>query len=140
VRGWEGGDVKFLRSDWFQAVSENLAANEDLKAIAAGSADFGVQQVVTAAPGGEDILHYFKVSDGVFEMTLGELPAPDATMTATYADAAAMNRGDLDAMSAFGSGKMLVTGNLAVLMQNQTVLTQMNTAFEALRDQTTYED
>ena len=129
--------MKFLREDWFDAVSELLAANDDLQAACTG-ASFGVQQVVTPAPGG-DIKHFFRVMDGKFEMCLGELPAPDATMTASYADAAAMNRGELDAMSAFGSGKMLVTGNLAILMQHQAVLTQMNTAFEALRDKTEYE-
>ena len=133
----KGGVVDFLRSEWFDEVSAILAANEDLQAATA-SATFGVQQVVTDAPGGE-IKHYFKAGDGAFEIGLGELPAPDATMTATYADAAAMNRGDLDAMTAFASGKMLVTGNMAILMQHQAVLTQMNTAFEALRDKTTYE-
>lgn len=129
--------MKFLRSEWFDAVGANLAANEDLQAACSG-ANFGVQQVVTAAPDGE-IKHYFKVTDGQFEIGPGELDAPDATMTATYADAAAMNKGELDAMTAFASGKMLVTGNMAILMQHQAVLTQMNTAFEALRDQTEYE-
>lgn len=129
--------MKFLREDWFEAVSGVLSENEDLKAACAGG-DFGVQQVVTSAPGG-DIKHYFRVVDGVFDIGLGELSAPDATMTASYADAAAMNRGELDAMSAFGSGRMLVTGNLATLMQRQAVLAQMNTAFEALREKTEYE-
>lgn len=129
--------MDFLRSEWFGEVGSVLAANEDLQAAIAG-VSFGVQQVVTDAPGGE-IKHYFKAQDGVFEIGLGELPAPDATMTATYADAAAMNRGELDAMTAFASGKMLVTGNMAILMQHQGVLGQMNAAFEAIRDQTTYE-
>lgn len=130
--------MKFLSQEWFVAVGEALAGNAAVQTAAAG-ANFGVQQVVTGAPGGSEIRHYFKVDGGVFEIGLGDLPGADATMTASYADAAALNKGELDAMAAFGSGKMLVTGNMAVLMQNQAVLGQMNGAFEALREQTEYE-
>jgi hypothetical protein len=129
--------MKFLREDWFEAARKLMGDNDDLKAATSG-ANFAVQQLVTEAPGGE-IRHYFKAEDGNFQFALGELDAPDATLTATYANAAAMNKGELDAMSAFGSGKMLVTGNLAVLMQHQAVLTQMNKAFEELRAETEYE-
>lgn len=131
--------MKFLEQDWFDAVNEQIQANGALLASTASVA-LGIQQHVTDTPSGQDILHYFKVDHGQVEVGLGELPGADATMKADYASAAAMNRGELDAMAAFSSGKMMVIGNMAVLMSHQGTLAQLNTAFEAVRDQTTYDE
>lgn len=131
--------MKFLEQPWFDAVNAQIQADGVLQTTTAGL-KLGIQQHVFDTPSGEDILHYFKADHGQVEVGLGELPDADATMKADYASASAMNRGELDAMGAFSSGKMMVTGNMAVLMSHQGVLTQLNTAFEAVRDQTTYDD
>lgn len=128
--------MKFLSQDWFDAVNAEVADRDGLKAASA-NAKFAVQQVVRGAPGGE-IKHYFRVNHGSVELGLGEIDDADATMSADYETASALNSGELDPMAAFGSGRMLVTGNMAVLMMNQGVLTQLNLAFEAVRDQTEY--
>lgn len=128
--------MKFLSQDWFDAVNAHLAASDTLKAAAA-NADFTVQQVVSDGPEGT-IHHYFRVDHGNVEMALGQVDGAEATMSADYATASALNEGSLDAMVAFSTGKMLVTGDISVLMLNQLVLAQMNAAFEAVRDQTEY--
>jgi putative sterol carrier protein len=128
--------MKFLSQEWFDAVNEKLAASDTLKAAAA-NASFAIQQVVSDGPEG-DIHHYFRVDQGTVEMALGDTPDAAATMAADYATASALNEGTLDAMAAFSTGKMLVTGDISTLMLNQLVLAQMNAAFESVRDQTTY--
>jgi putative sterol carrier protein len=57
-------------------------------------------------------------------------------MKADYATAVGMQKGELDAMSAFSAGKMMVTGNMAVLMSHQGTLTQINANIDRVRDQT----
>jgi len=130
--------MQFMSQEWFDAVSKELAQNDNFK-IATTGATLGIQQVATGVPSGGEIRHYLKVTDGEFEMGVGQLDEPDATMSATYADAVLIHKGELDAMSAFSSGRMLVQGNLAVLMQHQAVLAQMSAAMETLRDETEYE-
>lgn len=130
--------MKFLEQEWFDAVNAHLAQDDGLKAASAG-VSLAIQQHVTDCPDGEDIFHYMKVGDGQVEVALGVLDAPDATMKADYATAAGMQKGELDAMSAFSSGKMMVTGNMAVLMSHQGTLTQLNANFDKVRDETEFD-
>lgn len=129
--------MDFLTTPWFDAVQANLDTNEQLRAAAANM-ELSIQQVVTDVPGGGEIRHNFTIDHGAIHVGLGAVENPDATLTASYASAAAMNRGELDMMSAFAGGKVLLNGDLMVLMQNQATLSQMNAAFEAVRDGTTY--
>jgi hypothetical protein len=131
-------EVKFLEQDWFDAVNAHLAQDDDLKATTAG-VSLAIQQHVVDCPGGEDILHYMKVDDGTVEVALGTIENPDATMKADYATAAGMQKGELDAMSAFSSGKMMVTGNMAVLMSHQGTLAQLNANFDKVRGETEFD-
>jgi putative sterol carrier protein len=130
--------MKFMTQEWFDAVSKELDQNDNFK-IAISNVNLGIQQVATEVPSGGEIHHFLKADNGQFELGVGDLEAPDATMSASYADAVLIHKGELDAMSAFSSGRMLVQGNLAVLMQHQAVLAQMSAAMEAVRDDTEYE-
>jgi hypothetical protein len=131
--------MNFLRKEWIDAANE-AAQNSDLLKTAAANITLGLQQVVTDVPGGgEDIHHFFRADHGEVEIGLGDLPEPNATMTGSYEAASAMHRGELDPMAAFSTGKVLVTGDMMVLMQHQGLMTQMNTIFDNLRDQTEYE-
>jgi putative sterol carrier protein len=65
-----------------------------------------------------------------FKLGPGPIPeAPTTTITVTAADAAAMERGELDPMQAFMSGRMLVAGDLGLMMQMQAI--QMQAAAQA---------
>ena len=75
-----------------------------------------IQYQVTGAPDG-DLDYYLNHENGkLVEGTLGSLEDPDTTITMSYDDAAAMQRGDLDATAAFMQGKMKAAGNMARLM------------------------
>jgi putative sterol carrier protein len=51
------------------------------------------------------------------ESSLGELPDADFTMTLTYTDSVAVQKGELDPNAAFMQGRMKVAGNMGKLMQ-----------------------
>ena len=51
------------------------------------------------------------------DSSLGELPDPDFTMTLSYADSVAVQKGELDPNAGFMQGRMKVTGNMGKLMQ-----------------------
>ena len=60
-----------------------------------------------------------------FKLGPGAIPAePTTTITVTAADAAAMDRGELDPMQAFMSGRIQITGDMTLLMQMQAILMQ----------------
>lgn len=75
-----------------------------------------VQYRLTMAPGGGEIRYHADVADGrIVAQQLGDDPAADGTMSASYADSVAMLRGELAPTAAFMEGRVKVTGNLAKL-------------------------
>jgi len=55
-----------------------------------------------------------------FKLGPGPIPAePTTTVTVTADDAAAMERGELDPMQAFMSGRIMIAGDMGLLMQMQ---------------------
>jgi putative sterol carrier protein len=81
-----------------------------------------IRMVVSGGQGGE-----WKVD---FKLGPGPIPEqPTTTITVTADDAAAMERGELDPMTAFMSGRMQVAGDMALMMQMQMI--QMQAAAQA---------
>lgn len=75
-----------------------------------------IQYRITALPDG-DLDYYWIIGEGrLAEAKLGEIDEPDFTITVTYENACKMQRGELEANSAFMQGKMRVAGNLARMM------------------------
>ncbi len=60
-----------------------------------------------------------------FKLGPGEIPAePTTTVTITAADAAAMEKGELDPMQAFMAGRIQVAGDMTLMMQMQAISMQ----------------
>jgi hypothetical protein len=75
-----------------------------------------VQMVVTGAPEGDGKFHA-RVDVGVVaEAALGSRPAPDVTLTASYADASAMAAGELDPSVAFMQGRLKTAGDPGLVL------------------------
>jgi putative sterol carrier protein len=75
-----------------------------------------VQIVVTGAPDGDGKFHA-RVDDGVVaEAAPGTRPAPEVTLTASYADASAMASGDLDPSVAFMQGRLKTAGDPGLVL------------------------
>jgi putative sterol carrier protein len=122
--------VKFLTEEWATAVQDALNGDDSFRS-AAGSQSAKIQQVVTS-PDGEK-KWWFKLDAGQASLGVGELGEPvDATITQDYETASAIMRNELNAVAAYMSGKLRVSGDLMKLMQLQGPLGQIPGALKAL--------
>lgn len=103
--------AKWLTQEW---LDESLALAADQPEIPGATA--AIQYVVTDGPDG-DISYYWVVEDGhLRENRLGVLDGAEVTLTETYEDALAMQKGELDMNAAFLQGRVKVDGDVAKLM------------------------
>ena len=118
--------VQFLSEDWTSAVQEALDNHGGFKSAIA-NADLSFQFDVSDAPDG-DVSFYMKATGGSAEISLGALDEPDVTLGQTYETATGIFGGDLNAQTAFMTGKLKVSGNLAKLMMHQAAIQQWQAA------------
>src|SRR5215472_7541767 len=82
-----------------------------------------MNQVINEVPFGEGVIHaYVDTSSGILDIELGQLEAPDLTITLSYGTAKAILV-DADAqaaLNAFFSGKIKVDGDITKMMALQT--------------------
>jgi alkyl sulfatase BDS1-like metallo-beta-lactamase superfamily hydrolase len=103
---------KYLTQEW---LDEARALAQDQPERPGASA--AMQFVVTGGPDG-DIKYYWVLENGVLaQASLGELSDAEVTLTSTYQDSVAIQKGELDANAAFMQGKTKVAGNMGKLMQ-----------------------
>ena len=114
--------VKYLSEDWAKQVTEALNGNDTFRQQAAGKT-VKLQNVVTGADG--ETRYYFKLQDGQADVGLGDLDDAEATLTADYETSAALSRAELNATSAYMSGKLKIQGDLMKLMQLQGMFNAM---------------
>ncbi len=119
--------VRFLSEEWAQAVTDALNEHAGFKG-SIGGADLSIQFVTTDSPSGGEIPYYLAASGGDAGLTLGTTDDPDATVTQTYKTATAISQGELNTQTAFMTGKLKVTGNLAKLMMHQSAIQQWGSA------------
>lgn len=122
--------VTFLSADWADAVQTSLNEHAGFKS-AMGSADLTLQFNVSGTPGG-DTSYYLKTSGGSTELTLGTVDDADVTIGQTYDTATAIAKGDLNTQTAFMTGKLKVSGNLAKLMMHQAAIQQWQAAVSSI--------
>ena len=99
-----------------------------------------MQYVVTGGPEG-DVKYYQVIDNGkMLESTLGEDPDAEFTLTLSYADSVAVQKGELDANAAFMQGRMKVTGNMGKLMSLMplTQSPEYKAINEKIKDQTEF--
>ena len=121
---------KFLSEEWASDVSAALNSHDGFK-NAMGAADLGIQFTTEDAPDG-DIDYYLKSSGGTSNLALGSIDDPDVTVTQSYDTAAAISKGELNTQTAFMTGKLKVSGNLAKLMMHQNAIQQWASAVNEL--------
>ncbi|MGH2663721.1 MAG: SCP2 sterol-binding domain-containing protein [Actinomycetota bacterium] len=119
--------VKYLSDEWAKAVTEAVNANDAFKQQASGKTA-KVQNVVTA-PDGEK-KYYFKVENGQADVSTGEIPDAEATLSTDYETSTALSKGELNGTAAYMSGKLKINGDLMKLMQLQGMF---NTLPEAVK-------
>lgn len=117
--------VKFLSPEWAQALKTELNASDEFRRAAAGQRA-AIQQVITQ---GEHDTHYWiTIVDGQIDLGVGDVEAPDATITQSYGSAAALARGELSPVTAFMTGKLKIAGNMGMILGLQGALAQLPAA------------
>lgn len=121
---------KFLTEEWAQDVTTALNNHEGFK-NAIGGADLAIQFETEDAPDG-DVSYYLKASGGTTNLAIGTLDDPDVTVKQSYDTAVAISKGELNTQTAFMTGKLKVSGNLAKLMMHQSAVQQWGAAVAEL--------
>jgi predicted lipid carrier protein YhbT len=103
--------LAYLSEAWLEAQRELVGALPERPGATAT-----VQHVVSGGPDGE-VRWVERIVDGrLTEVTLGDDPDADVTLTETYADAVQIARGELDANAAFMQGRVKVVGDMGKVM------------------------
>jgi putative sterol carrier protein len=114
--------VQFLSTEWADAVKQALNANEAFRQAAASS-NASLQQVITKD--GQETHYWIRIAEGAIDMGIGDVDAPDATITQSYDTAVALARSELSVVTAFMTGKVKVAGNMGLLLSLQGALSQL---------------
>ena len=124
--------ASFLSSEWLADLTTALNAHAGFKAAIA-NVDLTLQFAVTDAPVGTEGRYFVDVAEGKALAAPGDADEPDATITNTYETSVAMSKGELNTQMAFMTGKIKVTGNMAKLMMNQSMLNQFAAAASGVK-------
>ena len=122
--------VKFLSEEWAEALKGALNEDEAFR-TAAGEVSARIQQVIDAD--GDETRYWIVITDGAIDMGIGDLDPVDATITQSYETAAALSRGELNAVTAFMTGKIKVAGNMGLLLSLQGALTRLPDAMSSIQ-------
>jgi putative sterol carrier protein len=122
--------VRFLSEEWAEALKAALNADEAFR-TAASSSSARIQQVITQD--GEETRYWIVIADGAIDMGLGDLDPVDATITESYDSAVALSKGELNAVTAFMTGKIKVAGNMAMLLGLQAALSRLPPAMSSIQ-------
>ncbi|MCU1495149.1 MAG: hypothetical protein JWO62_2913 [Acidimicrobiaceae bacterium] len=103
--------AKYLTQEW---LDESTALAESQPERPGATAR--LQYVITDGPDGDVFYHWVVVDGHLVDNRLGQLQDAEVTLTETYDDAVAIQRGELDANAAFMQGRIKVGGDVAKLM------------------------
>jgi putative sterol carrier protein len=121
---------KFLSEEWASEVTAALNAHEGFR-NAIGAADLTIQFNTSEAPDG-DVDYYLQSTGGTTALLVGSIETPDVTVKQSYETATAISQGELNTQTAFMTGKLKVSGNLAKLMMHQGAIQQWGAAVSDL--------
>jgi putative sterol carrier protein len=114
--------VRFLSDEWANELKQRLNASEAFRKGVGGTAAT-IQQVISTSEG--ERRYWMRTGDGQVDMGPGDAPNPDATVTQDYDTAVALARAEANPVTAFMTGKLRISGNLALLMGLQGALAEL---------------
>jgi predicted lipid carrier protein YhbT len=102
----------WLTDEWFDQTRELAADQPERPGLSAR-----MQFIVTGGPDG-DVRYYWVLEDAhLRQSAVGDVDAPDVTLTTARPDAVAMAKGELDPNVAFMQGRMKVAGSMGIMMR-----------------------
>lgn len=123
--------TRFLSDEWAQAATEALTRQSSFSS-ATGGAEVSIQFEVSDIPDGANSTYYLRMADDQAAIEIGTVEKADVSVTTDYHTATAISKGDLNIQTAFFSGKLKVSGNLAKLLIHQTALGRLADAVSSL--------
>jgi putative sterol carrier protein len=114
--------LKFLSQEWAEAVKAALNADDAFKKAATGK-QAALQQVISTDNG--DTRYWIRIDDGTIDMGVGDLDAPDATITQNFDTAVGLAKNHVSAVTAFMTGKIKIDGNMGLLLGLQGAFAQL---------------
>ncbi len=128
--------VRYLSLAWIDALSQEVAKSAALAALA-DTHQIGVTQVVTDGPEG-NVIYHLRLGGGTASFGAGPAEAEDVRLEQSWATAAAVATGELNAQEAFIKGLIRLTGNQQKLIESQPVFAALDAVFTSVRGQTEY--
>jgi putative sterol carrier protein len=114
--------VQFLSEEWATQLRERLNESEAFRK-GLGGTTAKIQQVISTTDG--ERRYWMKTEGGRIDMGPGDVEAPDATIAQDYDTAVGLARGEVNAVSAYLTGKIKISGNLMLLMGLQGALAEL---------------
>jgi hypothetical protein len=124
---------EWLSEAWFEELRQVASAGPERPGASAR-----VQFVLVGGPKGE-VCYFWVVEDGrIAECGLGALDDVELTLTESWDDALATQRGELDPSAAFMQGRIKVTGSMTRLLALLPLLSsaEHRSAMAALNERT----
>ena len=128
--------VRYLSLDWIDALTDAVAADDALRALAADH-EIGVTQVVSDGPEGE-VTYHLQVADGAATFGTGAAEPEHVRMEQTWDTAVAVATGALNAQEAFVNGHIRLFGDQQRLLDAQPVFGALDAVFTDVRQRTEY--
>lgn len=129
--------IRYLSLDWINALSDEVAASDQMRAVAE-SHRIGVTQVVSNGPEG-DVTYHLSVGDGAASFGAGPADPEDVKMEQDWDTAVAVATGELNAQEAFIGGRIRLFGDQQKLLESQPVFGALDAVFATVRERTSYE-
>ena len=131
--------AKYLSQEWIDDL-DRAAQASDLVRAAAPDLVFVVEHEVTDVAGvaGTTVRYHIAFDRGIARLHAGGAPNADACFTEDHATAVAVSSGEINAQSAFISGRLRVRGDMDKLIAAQPAIEALDRALESARARTTY--
>jgi SCP-2 sterol transfer family len=121
-----------LFSDAWLAALDRAATGDPALAETTAQLDLVVNQTVTGGPSG-DIAYHVRFDHGTVHFAWGPDPSATVAFRADHATAEGLATGALSAQHAFMTGRLRVSGDLALLTRSSRALDHLGDAFAAIR-------
>lgn len=128
--------MRYLSLDWIEAMASAVAGNTELQTLSA-DISLGITQVVTGTPDG-DVTYHLQLAGGKASFGAGAAPQEDVRMEQSWDTALSVARHEVPAQEVFVKGLVKVGGDIQKLIPADPVFAALDTAFESVRQQTTY--
>ncbi len=127
--------ARYLSLDWIDELTSAVTHSESLTSAAEGRS-FGVTQVVTDGPEGE-VVYHLQV-DGTASFGAGPAEPEHVRFVQDWDTAVAVATGAVNAQEAFIKGRIVLYGDVQVVVDNQPVFAALAAVFDAVRPTTDY--